>query len=182
MFSQKTSTASTSPCPASAGSEFAEQQLLAAAERAQRVKDALMLAVDEDTFAFSAYMDARRLPADNAEEKAERAAKMQAGLKLAVEVPLRTAQLSYEAMEIAELATQHGNPNSITDAMVGVTIASAGVHGGVWNVLINLKDISDAAFVAEMQPACAKLIDEASTLLARASGEGNARLEAMLRK
>jgi glutamate formiminotransferase/formiminotetrahydrofolate cyclodeaminase len=165
-----------------AGDEAAERQLLAAAEKAQRVKDALMLAVDEDTSAFSAYMDARRLPAGTAEEKAHRAAKMQAGLKLAIEVPLRTAHLSYEAMETAELAMQHGNPNSITDAMVGFTIAAAGVRGGVWNVLINLKGITDAAYVAEMRPACAALMQQADALLARATRDGNARLEAMLQK
>jgi len=165
-----------------AESEVAERELLAAAEKAQRVKDALMLAVDEDTFAFSAYMDARRLPAGSAEEKAGRAAKMQEGLKHAVEVPLRTARLSYEAMETAEMTMQHGNPNSITDAMVGVTIASAGVRGGIWNVLINLKDIADAAYVAEMRPVCARLLAQADALLARASSEGSARLEAMLRK
>jgi len=165
-----------------AGGEAAERQLLAAAEKAQRVKDALMLAVDEDTSAFSAYMDARRLPAGTAEEKAHRAARMQAGLKLAIDVPLRTARLSYEAMETAELAMQHGNPNSITDAMVGFTIAAAGVRGGVWNVLINLKDITDAAYVAEMRPACAALMQQADALLARATRDGNARLEAMLQK
>jgi len=165
-----------------AGSEASEQHLLAVAEKAQLVKDALMLAVDEDTFAFSAYMDARRLAAGSAEEKTHRAARMQEGLKLAVEVPLRTARLSYEAMETAEMAMQHGNPNSITDAMVGFTIASAGVRGGIWNVLINLKDITDAAFVAELEPICARLLDQADALLARATGEGNARLEAMLRK
>lgn len=165
-----------------AGSEIAEQQLLAAAEKAQRVKDALMLAVDEDTFAFGAYMDARRLPAGTADEKVHRDAKMQEGLKLAVEVPLRTARLSYEAMETAEMTMRHGNPNSITDAMVGFTIASAGVRGGIWNVLINLKDITDANFVAEMQPACAKLLDQANAVLARATSDGNARIEAMLRK
>ena len=139
-----------------------------------------MLAVDEDTFAFSAYMDARRLPAGTAEEQARRNAKMQDGLKLAVEVPLRTARLSYEAMEAAEMAMQHGNPNSITDAMVGFTIASAGVRGGIWNVLINLKDLSDAAFVAEMRPVCAKLLAQADALVARATTDGNARLDSML--
>jgi glutamate formiminotransferase/formiminotetrahydrofolate cyclodeaminase len=165
-----------------AGSEAAEQQLLAAAENAQRVKDALMLAVDEDTSAFSAYMDARRLPAGTDAEKTYRQAKMQEGLKLAIEVPLRTARLSYEAMETAELTMRHGNPNCITDALMGFTIAFAGVRGGIWNVLINLKDITDADFVAEMRPTCAKLLDSASALLARATNEGNARLEAMLRK
>ena len=165
-----------------AGSEAAEQRLSAAAEKAQRVKDALMLAVDEDTFAFGAYMDARRLAAGTAEEKAHRAEKMQDGLKRAVEVPLRTARLSYEAMETAEVAMQHGNPNSITDAMVGFTIAFAGVRGGIWNVLINLKDITDTAFAAEMRPACARLVDQSNALLARATSDASARLEAMLQK
>ena len=165
-----------------AGSEIAERQLLAAAEKAQRVKDALMLAVDEDTLAFGAYMDARRLPAGTAADKARRDARMQEGLKLAVDVPLRTARLSYEAMETAETTMRHGNPNCITDAMVGCTIAFAGVRGGIWNVLINLKDITDAVFVAEMQPACARLLDQANALLARATSDGNARVEAMLRK
>jgi glutamate formiminotransferase/formiminotetrahydrofolate cyclodeaminase len=164
-----------------AGSDAAELQLLAAAETAQRVKDALLLAADEDTVAFSAYMDARRLPAGSAEEKAHRSAKMQEGLKLAVEVPLRTARLSYEAMETAELSMRQGNPNSITDAMTGFTIAAAGVRGGIWNVLINLKDITDAAYVAAMRPVCTRLLEQADTLLARATGEGNARIEAMLR-
>jgi len=163
-----------------AASQAAEQQLLAAAEQAQRVKDALMLAVDEDTSAFSAYMDARRLPAGTADEKAYRNAKMQEGLKLAVEVPLRTARLSYEAMQTAEMTMQHGNPNCITDALMGFTIAFAGVRGGIWNVLINLKDITDADFVAQMHPACAKLLDNANALLARATNDGSARLEAML--
>ena len=165
-----------------AASDAAETALLAAAEKAQRAKDTLLLAVDEDTSAFSAYMDARRLPAGTAEEQAHRAAKMQEGLKLAIEVPLRTARLSFEAMEIAETTMQHGNPNCITDALTGVTIAYAGVRGGIWNVLINFKDITDAAYVAKMQPACAKLLEQAEALLARATQEGDARLEAMLRR
>ena len=85
-------------------------------------------------------------------------------------------------METAELTMRQGNPNCITDALMGFTIAFAGVRGGIWNVLINLKDITDADFVAEMRPTCAKLLDSASALLARATSEGNARLEAMLQK
>jgi glutamate formiminotransferase/formiminotetrahydrofolate cyclodeaminase len=159
-----------------AANEAAEQALLAAAEKAQRVKDALMLAVDEDTFAFNAYMDARRLPSGTPEEKKLRAAKMQEGLKQAVDVPLGTARLSYEAMEAAAVAIEHGNPNCITDALVGITIAFAGVRGGIWNVLINLGGITDAAYVAAMRPACAKLLSDAEDLLANAVGDGNARV------
>lgn len=156
----------------------AEAELAAVTQKAQLVKDSLLLAVDEDTSAFNAFMEARRLPADTAEEKALRAAKMQEGLKLAVAVPMDTARLSFQAMEVAALAVRHGNPNCITDALVGLTIAFTGVRGGIWNVLINLKSITDAAYVAEMLPACTRLVEDAETVLARATQEGEARLKA----
>jgi glutamate formiminotransferase/formiminotetrahydrofolate cyclodeaminase len=38
---------------------------------------------------------------------------------------------------------------------VGAQIAYTGVKGGVYNVLINLKDITDASFVKEMKEMCA---------------------------
>ncbi|BDU75072.1 glutamate formimidoyltransferase [Mesoterricola sediminis] len=162
------------------GAPGSEPHLLAAAERAQRAKDALVLAVDEDTEAFNAYMDARRLPAGTPAEKAAREEAMQAGLKSAVEVPWATANACYEAMEAAETAMHHGNPASITDTLVGFTIAYAGVRGGIWNVLINLKDITDRAYVEAMRARCAGLLDRAKALLDRATAHGDARLEAML--
>jgi len=155
-------------------------ELREAAEKAQKAKDALVLAVDEDTDAFTAYMEARRLPAGTPAEKAAREQAMQDGLKLAVDVPLGTARTCLEAMEAAELAMHHGNPASITDTMVGFTIAFAGVRGGLWNVLINLKDIKDAAYNEAMKATCASLLAQAQDLLARATAHGDARLEAML--
>ena len=55
-------------------------QLAAVAEKAQAIKDKLMEAVDEDTAAFQAYLDALRLPSDTPEQKQVRSAKMQQGL------------------------------------------------------------------------------------------------------
>lgn len=165
-----------------AKSEEGEKALLAAAELAQRVKDHLVLAVDDDTNAFNAYMDARRLPQGTPEEKAAREAAMQKGLKAAVNVPWSTALASFEAMKASEIAMHHGNPASITDTMVGVQMGFAGVRGGIWNVLINLKDITDPTYNAEMKAQCAKLLEEARTLLDRALAHGDTRLEEMLGK
>lgn len=148
-----------------AESDAAAAELLRAAEAAQRVKDDLILAVDEDTNAFNAYMEARRLPANTADEKALREQRMQDGLKAAVRVPFRTAELSYAAMQSARAAVEHGNPSSITDGAVGAQLGFAGVRGGIWNVLINLKDITDAAFVSEMRERCDALLKDARQLL-----------------
>ncbi len=163
-----------------ASHEGAERELLAIAEASQKVKDALVLAVDEDTNAFNGYMEALRLPKGTPEEKAVRSAAMQAGLKEAVAVPLQTAAWSLEAMKLADRVAKVGNPNSLTDALVGCAAAFAGVRGGLWNVMINLKDIKDVAYVDEMRARCAATLVEAKALMAKVGDEGDARLEAMI--
>lgn len=143
------------------GSEKVDDILNDAADKCQDIKLALVKAVDEDTNAFNAYMDARRLPNKTAEEKQAREDAMQEGLKQAVRVPLNTAQLSFEAVKIAMAVAENGNPNSITDVGVGAQSAYTGVLGGIYNVLINLKDIKDENFNSHMRKTCADLKAEA---------------------
>jgi len=128
-----------------------------AADKCQEIKNTLVKAVDDDTNAFNDYMSARRLPNKTPEEKKAREEAMQNGLKQAVRVPLNTAQLSYKAIEISEIVAKHGNPNSITDVGVGAQSAYTGVLGGIYNVLINLKDIKDEKFNSEMRKTCEEL-------------------------
>ncbi len=154
--------------------------LLQAAETAQRAKDQLILAVDEDTQAFNAYLEARRLPANTREEKAQREQKMQEGLQAAVRVPFQTARASYEAMQAARVAVEHGNVSSITDGAVGAQMGYAAVRGAVWNVLINLKDITDPAFVREMREQCETLLREAKQLLDQVAAHVDKRLAELI--
>jgi glutamate formiminotransferase/formiminotetrahydrofolate cyclodeaminase len=150
--------------------------LLSAAEKAQRAKEALVLAVDEDASAFNAYMEARRLPQGTPEERATREAALERGLKSAVDVPWATALASLEAMEAAAAVIEHGLAASISDGLVGLQVAFAGVRGGVWNVLVNLKDIADETYCSEKRSACKKLLDDARSLLDRALAMGETRL------
>lgn len=148
------------------GSEDVDAVLNEAAEKAQEIKLQLVNGVDADTSAFNAYMEARRLPKATDKQKKIRQEAEQDGLKLAVQVPLQTAEVSLKAIEIAETVVRYGNPNSITDVGVGAQMAYAGVKGGVYNVLINLKDIKDEPFVAQMKNSCASLEKEAALRLA----------------
>ncbi len=143
------------------GSEKVDDILNEAADKAQDIKNKLVKAIDDDTNAFNAFMDAKRLPAKTEEQKRTRERAMLDGLKQAVMVPLNTAIQSLEAIKIAETVVEYGNPNSITDVGVGAQIAYTGVKGGIYNVLINLKDISDEEFVKEMKEKCEKLEKEA---------------------
>jgi len=142
-----------------------DAKLIALAEKAQVLKDRLMVAVDADTNAFNAFMDARRLPDATPEQKAARHEAMQAGLKVAIDVPLDTAKTSFAALELAGEAARLGKVASITDAAVGAQMAYAGVRGGIWNVVINLKDITDAAYVTSMQADCSSLLAQAGERL-----------------
>jgi len=139
------------------GSESIDEILTNAAEQCQEIKHRLVRAIDDDTNAFNSYMNARRLPNKTEEEKKLRSKSMQNGLKEAVMVPLNTAKLSLKVIEIAETVAQYGNPNSITDVGVGAQCAYTGVIGGIYNVLINLKDITDEEFVNEMRETCSEL-------------------------
>ncbi len=147
------------------GSNKVDDILNESADRLQEIKFKLVKAVDDDTNAFNAYMDARRLPNKTEEEKKIREKTMQNGLKQAVHVPLNTAQLSFEAIEIAEVVAKNGNPASITDVGVGVQSAYTGVLGGIYNVLINLNDIKDEKFNDDMRKTCAELKVKAQSKL-----------------
>ncbi len=147
------------------GSDAVDKILNDAAEECQQIKEALVKAIDEDTNAFNSYMNARRLPNKTAEEKKTREEAMQAGLKQAVMIPLNTAKQSFRAIEIAEVVAKNGNPNSITDVGVGTQSAYTGVIGGIYNVLINLKEINDEKFVDEMRNSCKELKSKAQIKL-----------------
>jgi len=142
------------------GSEAVDDALNEAAEKCQEIKLSLVKSIDDDTNAFNAYMDARRMPENTDAEREAKQTAMQEGLKTAVMVPLQTAKLSLEAVKIAETVAKFGNPNSVTDVGVGAQTAFAGIMGGVYNVLINLKSIKDEAFVDDMRRQCSDLKEE----------------------
>jgi glutamate formiminotransferase/formiminotetrahydrofolate cyclodeaminase len=159
-----------------------EQALLGAAQQAQAIKDRLILAVDDDTNAFNVYMDARRLPQNTGEEKSARDQAMQDGLKTAINVPYQTAMDSFHAIEVAYTAAVHGNPNSITDAAVGAQMGFAGVRGGLWNVMINLKDITDKSYVRDMRAKCDGMLKDSEILLAKVTRHVDEKLAARLQQ
>ena len=135
--------------------------LLETAEKAQEVKEKLLSGIDADTDAFNAYLAAMRLPSGTPEQQQHRAAKMQEGLRIAVDVPYQTAVAGFEAMRLARSMAELGLAASLTDAAVGCEIGFVGVRGGVWNVLTNLSDVTDRQYVEDMQQRCAELLAKA---------------------
>jgi glutamate formiminotransferase/formiminotetrahydrofolate cyclodeaminase len=117
------------------------------AVRAQKLKDALLYKVDEDTRAFDAIMNAFALPKNTDAEKKARTQAIQDATKIAIEVPLQTMQLAFAGFEIVEAMIEKGNPNSITDAAVGALCVRTAVYGAWLNVKVNLSGFKDQTFV-----------------------------------
>jgi len=131
------------------------------AEKGQALKDELLILIDEDTRAFNLIMDAFSLPKGSDADKATRAAAIQEATKVAIEVPFRVMQRSFDCMEIIKAMAETGNPNSVTDAGVGVLAARSAVMGAFLNVKINALGLHDKAYVE-------KVLDEGNQLQAKA--------------
>jgi len=134
------------------------------AMEAQRVKDDLLRAIDEDTEAFNGVLAAMRLPKATEEERRERDVAIEKGYQGATRVPLRTAELCLEAMRLCRSAARLGLEASVTDAAVGGLLGRAGIHGALLNVRINLGSIRDAAFLEEMRSKLSSLAEEADRI------------------
>jgi len=117
------------------------------ADKGQKLKDQLLLAVDEDTSAFNKIMEAFALPKNTDDEKTIRTEAIQNATKYAVEVPLKVMKLSYNSLELIKAMVEKGNPNSITDAGVGALCIRTAVEGAYLNVRINASGIKDQKFV-----------------------------------
>lgn len=121
-----------------------------AAEKGQKLKDALLRAVDEDTDAFTLIMNAFGLPKSNDAEKAARKAAIQAATKTAIEIPFKVMQLGMESFPLIKQMVETGNPNSITDAAVGALCARVAVYGAYLNVKINTGGLDDKVYAVKV--------------------------------
>ena len=146
-----------------------------AAERGQQLKEALLRSVDEDTDAFNQIMAAFGLPNATPEEKAARKAAIQAGTKVAIEVPLKVMRFGMESFPLIRQMVETGNPNSVTDAGVGALCARTAVYGAYLNVKVNASGLDDKEYAA-------RVVSEAEEMMREAEAAERAIVEIVLGK
>merc|ERR1719336_2666406 len=99
------------------------------------MKDQIPL-IDADTDAFNDYMTALRMPKGDSEDSKEgkaRLATMQAGLKVAIEVPLTTMRTGDRAWDAMVEMAKTGNIGSKSDLQVGARALEVGIWGAYQN-------------------------------------------------
>lgn len=112
-----------------------------------KTTDDLIPLIDADTNAFSDYMEAMRLPQNTDEEKTIRNQAMEDGMKVAIEVPLKTIKTADRIWDDLIEVAKIGNFSSRSDLEVGARALEVGIWGAYRNVIINLSGISDTNYV-----------------------------------
>jgi glutamate formiminotransferase/formiminotetrahydrofolate cyclodeaminase len=119
------------------------------AAQGQALKDRLLVLVDEDTRAFDAIMQAMALPKSTESEKTARREAMQQATRYAIEVPLQVMETAMKALPLIEAMVERGNPNSLSDAGVGLLCLQTAVLGAGMNVRINTQGLADTHMVEQ---------------------------------
>jgi glutamate formiminotransferase/formiminotetrahydrofolate cyclodeaminase len=127
------------------------------AVKAQKLKDELLFLVDEDTNAFNRVMDAFGLPKGSDEEKKARTSAIEAATKYAAEIPLKVMETSAKSYKLLAEMAEKGNPASVSDVGVGAGATRACIDGAALNVRINLGQLKDEKFKAELSKKVEKL-------------------------
>jgi glutamate formiminotransferase/formiminotetrahydrofolate cyclodeaminase len=132
------------------GWEDRTQEFSEWAVKAQTLKDQLLYLIDEDTNAFNGIMNAFQLPKNTDEEKSLRSAEIEKASIYATEIPLKTMKVAYQCIDTLKYMVEKGNPNSITDAGVGLLCIKTAVRGAYFNVMVNAKGLKNKDIAKQM--------------------------------
>ncbi len=127
-----------------------EQTMWQLLETADALRAEMKRAVKLDAEAFDVYMQARKLPKDTDEQKAERAAEMKRASINAARVPLQVVRAAADVLAVIQQVALHGNINAISDAGTAVGLARAAINGAGMNVRINLLGMENETDPADM--------------------------------
>jgi methenyltetrahydrofolate cyclohydrolase len=141
------------------GYETVEAEMRSVLSESERVRRRLTAMVAEDIAAFDSILAAYKLPKSTEEDKAVRAAAIQAGLRRATEVPLDCARVCAEVIALSRRASEQGYLNVISDGGVGVLAGFTGLRSAALNVYINAPALKDRVFAARATAELEKLLE-----------------------
>ena len=151
-------------CITKAGFEQENKTLNKIAERGQKIKDSLLLAIDEDTNAFDQVIKAMRMPKDTDNEKKLRDKKMQEGYIIATEIPLKTVKYCLEALEVCNDISKIMDDSMASDVGSGSHMSIAGAKSATYNVQINLKSINNKKYSSETEKTLKEILSKCEKL------------------
>jgi glutamate formiminotransferase/formiminotetrahydrofolate cyclodeaminase len=120
-----------------------EDQMKEILNQAERLRQELSEAVEEDAAAFEGVLSAFRLPKTTPQQELIRFSMIDQATLVAAHMPLGVAQKAVLVMALAERCAALGNLNAISDAASGAALARACLNAAGYNVRININGLSD---------------------------------------
>jgi glutamate formiminotransferase len=124
-----------------------ERPLTVALARLAELREQFKAAIDADAESFNEVMAAFKKAKDHPEAQVE----VEAATKKATLIPLGVAERAREVRQMIESLRPMTNPRMASDLTVGVSLARAAAEGALANVEINLNDIKDEVFLADVK-------------------------------
>jgi formiminotetrahydrofolate cyclodeaminase len=129
----------------------------AACAEARDARAAALALADEDAAAFTAVVDAYKLPREGDAEAAARRDAIEFALVGAARVPLRTAVVASRVLDLVATALPRANVNVISDLAVAAASAGAALEAAAINVDVNCDGIHDAHERARLADALTRI-------------------------
>lgn len=119
-------------------------------KKAGELQKQLLEMVDKDAEAFEPLSKAYGLPAETAEERADKERIMEAALKSAAETPYHIMELVSESIDIVERYAAVGSRIAVSDAGCAAACCKAALNAASLNVFINTRLMKDRAYAEEI--------------------------------
>jgi methenyltetrahydrofolate cyclohydrolase len=139
------------------GFEKHEQVLKQALGEFHRARDLLIALMSEDQAAYEAMSAARKMP-----ESPQKTQAFAVALLACVRVPQSIAATSLAMLDLAERLIHVANPLLLSDLAVCAELAMATVRCSLYNVRVNLPDISDEGERARIESTGQQLLARAT--------------------
>lgn len=141
-----------------------EEDIKALIEKSEKLKEELLVLINEDAKAFEPLSKAYGLPKETPEEIAYKNEVMEEALYTASIVPLDIMRKIYEMLLIHEEYKNKGSRLAISDVAVGVTFCKSALLGASMNVFINTKSMKNREAAEKLNAEADKLIAAGSKL------------------
>lgn len=137
----------------------AENEMRELLDRAESLRAELQELAEDDVAAFNRLSAAYKLPRVTESDIAIRRDAIQASLKRATEVPLRTARAAAAILPLCPPVAERGNQAAVSDIGVAALLAHAAVQSALLNVEINLRTIDDSLYTNQVRSEVARLTE-----------------------
>lgn len=124
---------------------------------ADRLRADCAATIDRDAAVLEALIATYRLPRATTEERERRDVALQAALREATETPLVVLRAAAALVPLCRRLLPIGNPTAVSDTGVAAACAAAAYRSAELNVLINLGQLADTAYVATVREELARL-------------------------